>query len=255
MLRLLPDAICVGIFPRNSWWRSGSKTPNFVATPSVLVGEMLPSILNEMLAAWKAGGGSWGTINVVVSDTLAAVVPMPWQDALRRDSEIRAYGDACLEAGGLKLDSGSLTHAEFASFGATGIAYSLRTVLLNGLVEAASGWGLRTKNIVPVSSYAFFNFKRGQASRAKILTVEEPTLLHGLIIDNGAIVGMDVEPLVGDKVAAVRRLMARYFCQPEEVGDVVRWVCSDDSSGEQDWRAVLHGRKLTTISVEKWHRR
>lgn len=222
MSLLWPETITAGLFPGQCWLlRGGVETP--FESPAEADPAAMLAALATALAVSPASKRRRGRLHVLVSDSAAAMVALPWQEQLTAALELQAYAGACFEQQGRLLDERWVMQTGFRHFGATGLAYALPQDFLQELRDLGARAGLTLETVLPASAAAYWRQGARQRGGQRLILLQEPRRITGLIYTNGRLVGMDVQAVMGSGEAAGTRLLRRIGAEYEKISEVHYW--------------------------------
>lgn len=214
MLRLWPETLHAGLFPGHAWLAGGTRREPLQRHPAAIDGAGLLNELQAMFALLPPSAGRRRHLHLLVSDSLAAVTTLPWQERLHGQGEMAAYADACFERGGLTLDGSWVKHNGFRQFRHAGIAYALPQAWLSALVAMCAAHQVRLQSVLPVSAASYWRLRRQPKRGVGWLLLTEARRVTGLVYRDGSLAAIDVQPVTSDTATAgarlLRRLSARY---------------------------------------------
>lgn len=192
-----------------------------------------PADLADALLA-QAGGGRWWRprLDVTLSDELARVMVLPWQDGLRTSAQQMCYAEACLDDAGASAASGWTMQYCYRRHGQAGIAYALPVAELERLSASAAMHRLRLRSVLPVSAAAYWRYPLARSGR-RLLLLSEAHRYTLLRFAGAALAAVDVQPAAGQRDQALRRLLRRaqvHVGSPEHIGC---WSHDDGVAPEQ----------------------
>ena len=227
MLRLWPETITAGLFPGYCWVRRGA-----VRTAGAADGapDMLLAELGTLLSRLPAPGKRPRNLHLVVSDGLAAVTQLPWQEKLTSKAELAAYASACYERQGDDIDDTWATQTGFRHFGAAGLAYALPQAWLRQLKTVADQSGATLKTVLPVSAAAYWRRPASPGGGQSVLLLNEARRLTGLVYEAGRLARVDVQPVTQDPAVAGTRLLTRLVAGHGQIRHVGFWSAAEDSA-------------------------
>lgn len=229
MLRSWSKTLHAGLFADHCWLEQGgrmhaaSRAHELITDPARYLVE-----LESMLAqAGKARKG--GRLVVIVSDALATTIALPWQATLNGPDEVERYATLCFEKRGMELAEGRSLHAQFASYGAMGLAYALDSRWLAQLAGIVAGRGLVLSSVLPATAAAYFYAKSQRPKASEIILMCESTRLRALKFGPAGFAGCDAEPVTRSPCDALRRLMQRSIAADATLGAASIWTPAPDS--------------------------
>ena len=224
MLRLWPDSISVGLFPGQCWLHSRrikqepSCNLGLSTDPQALL-HALETMLDDKASVIRKGS----RLTIVVSDSIAALVTLPWQEELRSTEELASYATACFENQGIVMDDSWVMRTEFRRYQAMGIAYALPKAWLTQLLELLKVRGLRLQGVIPISAAAYCAEQRPTTQHQRLVLLQENHRTSAFIYDQSGLVGMDVEPVVTSREVSGTRLLRRISARFNAITDVGLW--------------------------------
>ncbi|OEZ54894.1 hypothetical protein [Duganella sp. HH105] len=253
MSRLLPESIKIGLFAGGCWMKRGRAAP-IVMQPEK--GESLDASMSaafaSLLAQLSDGGVGRARLHVVVSDSLAAISMLPWQEALADEDELRAYAHVCFERDGCMIDDSWAMQVGFRHFRASGMAYALPRLWLEKLQALCDTAGFRLKTVLPVSAAAYWRLASARGAVCSLVLLEEASRLTAMVYERGRLIARDVQPVMADIDVAGMRLLRRVSASHRPVDAVQTWPAS--ASGPQQgfvhtcWPDV----RVTPLLAEVW---
>lgn len=231
MLRLWPETIYVGLFPGQCWLQS----KRIEAEPSLRLGQStdpqtllhaLESMLDDPAYALRKGS----RLAISVSDSVAAVISLPWQEALQSPEELHSYAQACFEKQGVKIDEKWVMRTEFRRHRSTGMAYALPQAWLTALTKLIDARGLQLTRVLPVSAAAYCAQPLKQNECRTLVLLQETQRISALVYAGKEFLGRDIEPVTTSIETSAVRLLLRLS------------VCYDDIRSVQVWSAELAGQ-------------
>jgi hypothetical protein len=196
------------LFPGALWIRQGGTE---VALPTAEDGGMpglMPS-LDVLVASCRRGGGAGASVELLVSDSIARNVVLPWQEAPLTPVQEHAYAQACLERAGVDLEAGWTLHSGFRHYGQVGLAVAVPTAWLDDARGRFAAVGLRLRRVTPVTAAAYWATPGGIGRAPGLLLLAEPGRITAVQRQGGRFSGLDVEPAGADPALALRRLLNR----------------------------------------------
>ncbi|TFW09511.1 hypothetical protein E4K72_05560 [Oxalobacteraceae bacterium OM1] len=164
-----------------------------------------------------------GSATAVVSDHVALTAIVPWQAELTRPEELQRYGAACLRAHGLEDPASYLVHTEFRTYGMPGLAYALPVGWTQALVDVFGTHGWRLQSLLPASPATFFSMRRLPRHGVQLNLLHDAATCAAMLCDHGGLLCHDVEPVIGNPMGTLVRLLSRMKANVEEVS-AVRYI-------------------------------
>ncbi|MCU6501537.1 hypothetical protein LPN04_27435 [Rugamonas sp. A1-17] len=212
MSRLLPETVTIGLLPGQCWLRRGARDTEYAGSAGP---QALLHSLEFMLDKQTRPLDKRARVQVQVSDSLAAITVLPWQEQLSAADELRAYAHACFEQQGVRLDEGWAMQTGYRRFRAGGLAYALPQAWLAQLMSVLEARGLRLQSVLPVSAAAYWRGQGGRLPGQELWLLQEAQRLTALVYEGGSLLAIDVQPVTEDGIAAaggrlLRRVVARH---------------------------------------------
>ncbi|UGQ48742.1 hypothetical protein [Massilia endophytica] len=224
MLRLWPERITAGLFPGACWLRRGGKSAA-AETASDTAG--LLEALDGLLQEAKPGRAQ---LDIVVSDSLARVIALPWQDKLDTQAQWEAYAAASYAGHGLELDAGWVSHAAFRHFGESGIASAMPRSFMEKLESLAAAHGCRLRTVLPVTAAAYWSPRSRVKGARGWLLIEERAQASLLCFERGRLKAMDTQPCSADPHRALTQLLRRAALRHGEPATLNVWHLDGEPS-------------------------
>lgn len=221
MSLLWPEIVHVGLFPGKSWMQRKRVADKEVVPPGADPDALLRA-LDVLLDADKTlKKGS--RVDVTVSDSIAAVMALPWQDKLGRAEEVQGYARAVFERAGMAVDDDWVMRVEYRHFGAAGLAYALPKAWMAALLEVLGKRGLRLRSVLPVSAAAYSAGKAARANASTAIVLGDSKQCSALVFDKTGLVACDAEPAVGGAAKSMERLFKRLQVRHASIRHVFDW--------------------------------
>lgn len=223
MLRLWPDEIQIGLFSDHCWLRRAGILYEHAgdmpdSAPGLL--EALASMLDDPAHGLRPGS----VVSLTVSDTLAAVTAMPWQDGISKPGELKRYAEVIFEKNGVDIGRDWAMRAEFTSYGSLGLAYALPGIWMNAVVQMMHDRSLRLKRVLPASAAAFYMpIRRSAGGGRRLFLLQEARRISALVFDAGGLIDFDVEPVTAAREEALLRLLRRSLVGHGAPASVMHW--------------------------------
>jgi len=215
-------------------------------------GTALLTAFAALLAQLPKPGLGKTRLHVLVSDSLAAITMLPWQEELADEGELRAYAQACFERSGFVMDDSWTMQVGFRHFRAAGMAYALPLLWLEKLQSMCEAAGLRLETALPVSAAAYWRQPPVRSTGCSVVLLEEASRLTALIHEGGRLMARDVQPLMGDVHAAGLRLLKRVSAGHGAL-DAVQWWPAVAQEQPADWvRPCLPDVRVTPLLADVW---
>jgi hypothetical protein len=224
VLPLWPETLYVGLFPGQCTLQRGRKAPVLAwSMPTIFditdILQTLERVLDEQDQPVRKGA----RLVVTVSDSIAAIAPLPWQEALTRPAEIDSYAHICFEKLGIAIDESWVMRAEFRHFGGVGLAYALPRNWVNALVALADAKGMQLAAVLPLSATVYCKQRIDRKSGTTLLLLQEANRMSAMIYSKEGLLGYDVEPYARSRDDTMLRLLRRIASGYANVTRVSCW--------------------------------
>lgn len=254
MLRLWPDVIHIGLFTDYCWLqRTGGPVRSYPVVPSNdqsarsgpnhLLLQTLAFMLDDSAKQLRPGS----RIVMTVTDSLAAIVTMPWQDSLSGAAELRRYAQLLFGKVGREVGADWVVRAEFCSYGSTGLAYAMTRDFLLEVEQIVSSRGLRLRRVLPACAAAFHLPSRSQWGGKRLFLMRERERTSGLAFSAHGFEGLDVEPATGETINAMRRVVRRSVAIHGAALNVIQWSSLPDRCAATDALLAEEFPKITPV--------
>lgn len=246
MSPLWPESIYVGLFPGHCWLQRAGLAehsfiiPEFFEPAALLLG--LEKMLDEQSRPVRKGS----RLALTISDSIASITTLPWQEELRRPAELDSYARICFDKLGIALGEDWVLHTEFRHYGGMGLAYAVPRAWLETLVEIIRARGLRLISALPLSAAAYSRQRFDGPGAPALLLLQERNRSSALIFNNKGLAGYDVEPYARSAQDTRMRLLNRVGSGHEKISQVACW--SYDRS-ESDPSINLIPKSLTDAKL------
>lgn len=251
MSHLWPDKVVGGLFPGQCWLkRAGAEETHVQAQQGAMTPDAMLVVLEAMLDGQGDKVSKGSKLSLVVSDSLGAIVALPWRAQLTSPDEVHGYAVACFEKQGTDIDARWAMHAEFRSYGGMGLAYALPKAWLGALVALLEVRGLQLERVLPVSAMAYW--KHDRSPRQELMMLREPQRASALVFDRTGLKGMDVEPITGNADASVRRLLLRVGAYFPQVVSVLDWAAEAGGKPPECIAECFAGAAIVSVNRSAW---
>ncbi len=253
MSLLWPDKVVGGLFPGQCWLKChGAAEVRAVAgldAPGAMMAE-LAGMLDAQAATIRKGS----TVSLMVSDSLGALVALPWHEQLTSPDEVEGYAIACFEKQGITIGGRWVMHAEFRSHGSMGLAYALPKEWINELVAMLDARGLKLDRVLPVTALAYWKVAKVAGAGQAVVLLREPQRISALVYDGAGLQGLDVEPITGNADASGRRLLHKVAAYFPQVASVLDWSAFGEEGAKPPAfiAACLPDAALATVNRSAW---
>ncbi len=251
MLRLWPDTLRVGLFHEHSWViRGGERLSSWtIADDRARSADGLLVGLEQQLASLSIKRRRWPTRRacVLTSDTVAAIVPVPWQDALQGEEEWRAYARSCFQATGRSIEEDWVLHVEFARHGQIGFAYAYPRLWLQNLIGILDTARIPVRSVMPVSACLYASVPAFRDPAPSVVFLHELTQVTAVEMGVHGLLSYDVEPVLADGSDAFMRLSTRQDVSPD--ASIACW-----SPSGLELSPIWRGSAMEVLAPEHWGR-
>jgi len=190
-------------------------------------------------------------LSLVVSDSVAAIAPLPWQDGLSSEAELRGYAQICFEKLGYDISGNWVLRVEYPRYGAGGLAYALPRDWMLALLAILENRQLRLTGVLPISALLFTGVPETARPGLTIVLIFEATQHGVLVFENGALASRDVEPFAQSIEKTRHRLLARALAGRKGEGkqalNLLWWAYSEIEFPKQVIDAHAIGAVVTQI--------
>lgn len=255
MLRLWPEEIHIGLFSRHCWVQLRRGVAPQAVRLDAQPAQPLLHVLETILSDPAIGIPKGARIAITVSDAVAAIIALPWQDGLRGADELNRYAEVCLDKAGYAVGSEWLLRSEFRHFGASGLGYGLRREWLGSVELLCTQRGLRLTRVLPASAAAYCMARRPRPGQRSVMLLCEVERSSALVFDHIGLLGYDVESSTAATQSGAPRLLRRirtFYDQPAELN---HWSVMPETEGGQanPMAHELHGFNVCVL--ERHHLR
>lgn len=223
MSPLWPETIYVGLFPGHCWLQRGKAAPQEFPSPLGSDPTALLQALETMLSEQAKPLRKGSRLQITVSDSIASIATMPWQEALRRPVEIDSYASICFEKLGMTVGADWVMRAEFRHFGGVGLAYALPRDWLEALIALVQSKGLGLRSVQPLSAAAYCKQRFKNKTGSTLLLMQEVNRSSAMVYGKDGLLGYDVEPIARSINETQRRLLRRVGSGFSDIARVVCW--------------------------------
>ncbi len=214
MSRLWPDTLQAGLFPEHCWLakgkgkRGGKRDMLGSVTALTQTADVLSGLDQCLMQAEGKRRGS-ARLSLVVSDSIATIAPLPWQDGLSSEAELQGYARICFDKLGVDIGPNWILHVEYLRYGATGLAYALPRDWMDSLLAKLEERQIQLRSVLPISAAIFGDGPDTAKSGLTVVLLFEATQHCALIYQDGTLVARDVEPFAQSIEKTCHRLLAR----------------------------------------------
>ncbi|AKU20482.1 hypothetical protein ACZ75_02050 [Massilia sp. NR 4-1] len=196
-----PERIRVGWFPGRCLLAGGE------GAALELAGAMTPSALLAGLAGLPRRRPG-AILDILLSDSAAELVHLPWQASVQRPDALRLYALAAFARQGMAVGEAHAIQTAYRHYGMDGIAYAVGRGWLEELAQGLQAQGLVLGSVVPLSIEAYWRGKRPATGRTLMLLQEDGRIsLHAY--QGRQLLMLDAEAVAGQPEQACRRLLRR----------------------------------------------
>jgi hypothetical protein len=246
VLRLWPERLVAAVLPEaGALSRIGGKE---LARWGVDAGGPLgvQEGLDRLIGAYRPRGRA--SVELIVSDSAARLVPLPWQDNLRNDSQREAYARACLDQAGFQVDGEWLVHAAYRHYRDVGLGYALPRALVMAARDHLAAQGIRLRSIMPASACAYWRAS-GMRGKRTVLLLHERRRLSALLFDGRNCAGFHVQPAGAALPDVMQRLAGTIDTVFPAVSHVRFWSYLDDDTQHGTVKSVFPEAGFDVLSL------
>lgn len=224
MSHLWPEKVVGGLFPGQCWLKlAGAQEAHALAQPGIDAPQAILAALGAMLDGQGDKVRKGAKVSLMVSDSLGALVALPWHEQLTSPDEVHGYAVACFEKQGIAIGERWAMHAQFRSYGGMGLAYALPTAWLASLVSLLEARGMQLDRVLPVTAMAYWKVAGNAKAGQELVLLREPCRTSALVYDRAGLLAMDVEPNTGVGDVALLRLLRRVAAYYPHVTSMLDW--------------------------------
>jgi len=254
---LWPEALHAGLFPGRFWLAKNKGKRELLAN----FGDAAPATplvagLQECLVRSAEKRKKHGRLAVTVSDSIAAIALLPWQEGLSSEVELLGYAQLCFEKQGQDIGADWVTHVEYPRYGRPGLAYALPRAWMTSLLDELDTQGIQLDCVLPLSAQVFCSGLGFSRPGLSVFLLFEPTQHCALVFRDGALVMRDVEPLTQTIDATCRRLLARVFAnhqfEADKLPSIVWWSTMGTDFPKDALNSYLPDVQPAYLSERAW---
>lgn len=233
MLRLWPKSYSVGLFPEHSWVHQPrsqllhSVEPKLAATSTL--GQDLLAAFQALLSAPDLKLSKGSRLDLTVSDCIAKITPIVWQEALQTPEELEAYARICFEKQGMILNEDWVIRVDFQRYQGLGVAYALPSSWLTQLRAIAQQNGVQLRSVLPVSVVAYGQLQSKTLSENHLLLLREGKRITAFIFGEKGLLHIDSEAITSSNKDSSKRLLRRISAM-HQINEVSDWSSSTIAS-------------------------
>jgi hypothetical protein len=248
--KVWPERVTVGLFPGHCWLQRGAVLTQ--QSGSFIDAQQMLQTLDALLGGQERPLRKGARVQLLVSDSLAAAMPLAWQELLTSPDELRTYALAGFEQRGIALDEGWVVQTGFRHFRASGVAYALRQEWINRLVELLAARQLRLASVLPVSAAAYWR-QRGGAGR-RVTLLREPGRLTAVVGQGARLLDIDVQPVAGPIEQAATRLLKRVAVTHGVIQHISEWnaQAGSEASLAPEVSACFPDAAMARLPLHAW---
>ena len=253
MSLLWPEKVVGGLFPGQCWLMCPG-----IAETRPLSGPDAPASMLAALAGMLDAQGAQlrkgSKVSLMITDSIGALVALPWHEQLTSPDEVDGYAIACFEKQGITIDDRWVMHAQFRSYGSMGLAYSLPRDWLNELVALLEARGLKLARVLPMSALAYWEVAKPGAQGTAVVLLREPHRISALVYDRAGLQGLDVESIAANAQVSGRRLLQRVTAYFPQVASVLDWSATVEEGAKPPAfiAACLPNAAVTAVNRNAW---
>jgi hypothetical protein len=248
---LWPDRFIAGVFPETGWLhRAGAKELNRFTVDSTdrkSVAQGLDLLLE---------GQRWGrraSLELLVSDSLARVIHLPWQDSVTTEEQRAAYARACFDQAGMVLDDDWLVQAAFRHFRGAGFGYALPRSLVSQVRDQLIERRMALRSIMPLSASAYWRNRCGVHGKRSALMLEEHGRVSAILFDGKRCAGMYAQPTGVGALDAARRLLRTVDAVFPSISRVQLWTLQKGGADAELIKKHLPQTSVELLEKTRWN--
>jgi hypothetical protein len=255
VLRLWPESIHIGLFAKHCWLQRGGRDAKVHSYSSQGAGaDALLRTLENMLDDRNQPLAPGSRLHLTVSDTVARVIALPWQEALQASEELQLYAQACFEQLGIRIDADWILRTEFRRFRTTGLAFALPRGWLLKAESLVAKRKLHLGGVLPVSAAAYYHHRPDKASERSVLLLREDHRCTALVYGRHRLLGHDMEPVTASPQLSEQRLLQRITADHGAAQALVCWSPVPPGEVTEPIPATDSGLRRLDVAREAWHR-
>lgn len=256
MSRLWPDALHAGLFPGHCWLRKGSGKDELLAgfAGAATASDMLQGLEQCLIQSQDKRKGRLD-VSILVSDCVAAIAPLPWQDGLSSEAELQGYAQICFEKLGYEIGTNWVTRVEYLRYGSPGMAYAMPRDWMESLLEKLQAQRIHLVNILPVSAQVFCGGLIPAKKGLTVVLVIESTQQCTLMFRNGHLLSRDVQPFAQSIEKTCHRLLARVLSNQntadKDALNLLWWSSQEIDCPDAAIKAYISEGNVTAITKKR----
>jgi hypothetical protein len=196
--------------------------------------------------------GRRASLDLIVSDSVARVISLPWQDSLSGEEQLGAYARACFDQAGFDLDGNWQVQAAYRHFRDVGLGYALPGSLIASVHPRLLERQIQLRSIMPVSAHAYWRHMNRKRGKRTVLLLHERSRLSALLFDGLQCVGMQVQPTGSALPDAARRLFHSVEAVLPSVSHVQCWSSEGSEMNGQLIKSQFPVSSFDILPRLKW---
>ena len=269
MLRLSPDifrtvvgasfgtTLSAGLFTDHCWLEGKKIAINLTCPLASNTGKHstdLLASLSVMLGEQKQNIRKNGNLSLTVTDNIAEVLALPWQDNLRSPSELHNYAQIYFEKQGVVINDNWVVHTEFKRYREMGLAYALPRTWVQALAELVESKGMQLKTVLPISAAAYCNVNATKKTAPTLLLLTEETRTTGMVFGDAGLLTYDVEAVAGAEHDSCKRLLLRASANHDNIARIVDWTStkSEEKRSSSMASALFPKAEIVALPFNVW---
>jgi hypothetical protein len=230
---LSPKKIHVGLCCGKCWLQVGElqverTTEIDITVDPAALQHFFVQALSSMLAEVKSKIKPRSSVSITVSDRLAMISTLPWQETAMSQSELESFAIFWLAKFGMKVDESQLLFANYPRYQAVGLAYALPKVFVETLASMVDSVQLKLERVIPLSAEVFFSTYFKKVRSSTIVVCEETHSLSAWIFDQDEKIHYEIEPITATQDQAIKRLSSRISLRYTELENLDFWGVAKD---------------------------
>ncbi|MBB3121516.1 hypothetical protein [Pseudoduganella violacea] len=249
MLRLWPERVRIGWFPGRCLLAGGEQAA--VELDSGMTPSSLLAGMDALLAMRKPGPRRRAILDIVLSDSAAELVRLPWQPTVQGPQALRMYAMAAFSRQGQAIGEAHAVQTAYRYYGMDGIAYAVPSEWLEALAQGLLAQGLELGSVLPLSVDTYWRRKTAIAGRTLVL-LQEPNRLTLHTYQGRQLLMLDAEAVAGPAEQACLRLLRRAAIAEAADSEICYWPAGTLPDLAAPIQSCLDGIAMRRLS---WHSR
>lgn len=249
--------IHVGLCCGKCWLKAGQlhlerTTEIDMSVDGAALQEFFIQALSSMLDEAKIQLRQFGSIEVTVSDRIAMLTTLPWQETSMSSSEVESFAECCLARLGLKVDETHLLYADYPRYRSIGIVYALPKTFVESIATVIENAKLRLGQIMPVSASVFFSRQFDKNRSSTLIVCEESHCVCAWVFDGKGQLHYETEPMVDAKNQALKRMISRIEMRYKGLHTLDYWGVVGEKMEKELHKILPSIKHVNTVERERW---